>query len=128
MSSDLSPFYWSTSFKNTTVTDLRNNKNIKISEKKSEKNINVDNEKIFNDDFLKPVYTRSEPDNYYSFNDGNYTFNRMIHNLHIEQPFYTERFNIKTDNMLTTRPGFGIQQNWLEGSQSLNSRNLRHFK
>jgi len=126
MSSDLSPFYWSTSFKNTTVTDLRDNNNIKIGEKESEKIIKVDNEKIFNDDFLKPVYTRSESDNYYSFNDGNYTFNRMIYNLPIEQPFHNERFNIKPDNMLTTRPGFGIQQNWLEDSRSLNSRNLRH--
>jgi hypothetical protein len=126
MSSDLSPFYWSTSFKNTTVTDLRNNKNIKIGQKEKEKDIKIDNEKIFNDDFLKPVYTRSEPDNYYSFNDGSYTFNKTINNLPIEQPFRNERFNIKPDNMLTTRPGFGIQQNWLEDSRSLNSRNLRH--
>ena len=126
MSSDLSPFYWSTSFKNTTVTDLRNNKNIKIGQKEKEKDIKVDNEKIFKDNFLKPVYTRSESDNYYSFNDGSYTFNRMINNSPIEQPFRDERFNIKPDNMLTTRPGFGIQQNWLEDSRSLNSRNLRH--
>tara|TARA_B100001094_G_scaffold150069_1_gene145223 strand:- start:2223 stop:2609 length:387 start_codon:yes stop_codon:yes gene_type:complete len=126
MSSDLSPFYWSTSFKNTTVTDLRNNKNIKIGQKEKEQDIKVDNENIFNDNFLKPVYTRSESDNYYSFNDGSYTFNRMINNLPIEQPFRDERFNIKPDNMLTTRPGFGIQQNWLEDSRSLNSRNLRH--
>jgi hypothetical protein len=69
MSSDLSPFYWSTSFKYTTVTDLRNNKNIKIDKK--EQKVIVVNEQKFNDDFLKPVYTRSEPENYYSFNNGN---------------------------------------------------------
>jgi len=124
MYSDLSPFYWSTSFKNTTVTDLRNNKNIKISKK--EPQINLVKDKIFNDDLLKPVYTRSEPESYYSFKSGNYTFNRMITNSPIEQPFHNERFNIKPDNMLTTRPGFGIQQNWLEEPRSLNSRNLRH--
>ena len=124
MSSDLSPFYWSTSFKNTTVTDLRNNKNIKISKK--EPQFNLVKDKIFNDDLLKPVYTRSEPENYYSFKGGNYIFNRMITNSPIEQPFHNERFNIKPDNMLTTRPGFGIQQNWLEEPRSLNSRNLRH--
>jgi hypothetical protein len=124
MSSDLSPFYWSTSFKNTTVTDLRNNRNIKISKK--EPQINLVKDKIFNDDLLKPVYTRSEPESYYSFKSGNYTFNRMITNSPIEQPFHNERFNIKPDNMLTTRPGFGIQQNWLEEPRSLNSRNLRH--
>jgi|TARA_B110000444_G_scaffold247742_1_gene270768 hypothetical protein len=124
MSSDLSPFFWSTSFKNTTVTDLRNNRNIKISKK--EPQINLVKDKIFNDDLLKPVYTRSEPESYYSFKSGNYTFNRMITNSPIEQPFHNERFNIKPDNMLTTRPGFGIQQNWLEEPRSLNSRNLRH--
>jgi hypothetical protein len=124
MYSDLSPFYWSTSFKNTTVTDLRNNRNIKISKK--EPQINLVKDKIFNDDLLKPVYTRSEPESYYSFKSGNYTFNRMITNSPIEQPFHNERFNIKPANMLTTRPGFGIQQNWLEEPRSLNSRNLRH--
>ena len=124
MYSDLSPFYWSTSFKYTTVTDLRNNKNIKISKK--EPQINLVKDKIFNDDLLKPVYTRSEPESYYSFKSGNYTFNRMITNSPIEQPFHNERFNIKPANMLTTRPGFGIQQNWLEEPRSLNSRNLRH--
>ena len=124
MSSDLSPFYWSTSFKNTTVTDLRNNKNIKFSKKNPQ--IKNTKDKIFKDNVLKPEYTRSEPESYYSFNDGNYTFNRMITNSPIEQPFYNERFNIKPDNMLTTRPGFGIQQNWLEEPRSLNSRNLRH--
>ena len=124
MSSDLSPFFWSTSFKNTTVTDLRNNRNIKISKK--EPQINLVKDKIFNDDLLKPVYTRSEPESYYSFKSGNYTFNRMITNSPIEQPFHNERFNIKPANMLTTRPGFGIQQNWLEEPRSLNSRNLRH--
>jgi hypothetical protein len=124
MSSDLSPFYWSTSFKNTTVTDLRNNRNIKISKK--EPQINLVKDKIFNDISLKTVYTRSENENYYSFNGGNYTFNRMINNSPIEQPFHNERFNIKPANMLTTRPGFGIQQNWLEKPLTLNSRNLRH--
>jgi len=124
MSSDLSPFYWSTSFKNTTVTDLRNNKNIKIGKK--EEKVIPDKDKIFNDDLLKPVYTRSEPESYYSFKGGNYTFNRMINMSPIEQPFHSERFNIKPDNMLTTRPGFGIQQNWLEKPQTLGSRNLRH--
>ena len=93
MSSDLSPFYWSTSFKNTTVTDLRNNKNIKFSKKKPQ--IKNTKDKIFKDNVLKPEYTRSEPESYYSFNDGNYTFNRMITNSPIEQPFYNERFNIK---------------------------------
>ena len=124
MSSDLSPFYWSTSFKNTTVTDLRNNKNIKIGKK--EEKVTPDKDKIFNADLLNPVYTRSEPENYYSFKGGNYTFNRMINMKPIEQPFLIERFNIKPDNMLTTRPGFGIQQNWLEQPKTLGSRNLRH--
>ena len=87
---------------------------------------NLVKDKIFNDDLLKPVYTRSEPESYYSFKSGNYTFNRMITNSPIEQPFHNERFNIKPANMLTTRPGFGIQQNWLEEPRSLNSRNLRH--
>ena len=124
MSSDLSPFYWSTSFKNTTVTDLRNNNNIKIGKKEQE--LKPVKDKIFNDNLLKPIYSRSEDESYYSFNNGNYTFNRIINNLPIEQPFRNERFNIKPANMLTTRPGFGIQQNWLEKPQTLNSRNLRH--
>ena len=124
MSSDLSPFYWSTGFKNTTVTDLRNNKNIKFVKK--EPQLKIVQDKIFNDELLKPVYTRYEPESYYSFKGGNYTFNRMINNSPIEQPFHNERFNIKPANMLTTRPGFGIQQNWLEEPRSLNSRNLRH--
>jgi len=125
MSSDLSPFYWSTSFKNTTVTDLRNNNKIIIGKKEQQEN-KIVKDKIFNDELLKTVYTRTEPENYYSFNNGNYTFNKIINKIPIEQPFHNERFNIKPGNMLTTRPGFGIQQNWLEEPQSLDSRNLRH--
>ena len=95
MSSDLSPFYWSTSFKNTTVTDLRNNNNIKIGKKEQE--LKPVKDKIFNDNLLKPIYSRSEDESYYSFNNGNYTFNRIINNLPIETSVIEANNNIGID-------------------------------
>ena len=125
MYTDLSPFYWLTNFKNTTTTDIRNNKIIKIPDKNLKHKVVKDTK--FNEDSLISKNSRNKDNQFYSFDNGKYNFSRQIVVLPpVEKSFYNERFNIKPDNMLTTRPGFGIQQNWLQGPQSLDSRNLRH--
>ena len=125
MYTDLSPFYYLTDFKNTTTTDIRNIKKIKIPSKNLEPKVVRDQE--FDEKLLVPKDSRNKDNQYYSFGDGKYDFNREIKFLPpVEKTFYDERFNIKPSNMLTTRPGFGIQQNWLQRPQSMDSRNLRH--
>ena len=125
MYTDLSPFYYLTDFKNTTTTDIRNNKKIKIPNKNLKPKV-VKDEK-FDENSLVSKNSRNKDNQFYSFGDGEYNFNKEIKVLPpVEKTFYDERFNIKPSNMLTTRPGFGIQQNWLQGPQSIDSRNLRH--